>query len=218
MIGVAFIFTALVYLSLVQPGGAFTLHKQPSFVSVRHETRGSIILYSSYGASCEKTSHHTKSSDVDTSGLRFKAYTTYRSKNALLPQSPEQQNALSTFFSTDKDNFHLLAKGTRNNIQDASKQMSPAHLERWTEEARRMGADEPSSGDTLLSLSVTTPFLVFVLKVTAMIGVKLLWNSFEAPDSIDHKILLPEYQFVLLDQSFSADGVCLLYFELTMLG
>ena len=210
MIGVAFIFTALVYLSLVQPGGAFTLHKQPSLVSVRHETRGSIILYSSYGASSQKASG-------DTSGLRFKAYTTYRSKNAPLPQSPEQQSALSSFFSTDKDNFHLLAKGTRNNIQDASKQMSPAHLERWTEETRRIGADEPKSGDTLISLSVTTPFLVFVLKVTAMIGVKLLWNSFEASDSIDHKILLPEYQFVLLDQSFSADGVCLLYFELTML-
>jgi hypothetical protein len=72
-----------------------------------------------------------------------------------------------------------------------------------------MGADEPSLDDILISLTVTTPFLVFILKVTATIGVKLLWHSFHSQKDGNYdgtNVLLPEYQFTLLDQTFSADG------------
>ncbi|KAL3801475.1 hypothetical protein HJC23_000913 [Cyclotella cryptica] len=154
------------------------------------------------------TTSLSSSGGESTSGLQFKASTIYKSKDAPLPSS-WQLDELSSFFDTDNTNFHLLAKGTRNNVEEVPKQQVAMHLHRWAEEARYMGADEPSLDDTLISLTVTTPFLVFILKVTAEIGVKLLWHSFESPrvgNDDGMTISLPEYQFTLLDQTFSAHG------------
>ncbi|KAL3771232.1 hypothetical protein ACHAWO_005172 [Cyclotella atomus] len=145
------------------------------------------------------------SKNQHTSGLRFKASTMYKSKDAPLPQCNNSVDKLTSFFDTDKTYFHLLAKGTRNRVHDVDKHQVPKYLDRWTKEAHMLGCDKPTTNDLLLALSVTTPFLVLVLKVTAIIGVKLVWRSYSC-QSTHESIKLPEYQFILLDQSFSADG------------
>jgi hypothetical protein len=156
-----------------------------------------------------QSSLHAVTGEDNTSGLRFKASTTYRSKEVTLPDSSEQIDELRKFFSIDETNFHLLAKGTRNTVQEARENDIQPCLSSWTKEAIRMGADKLTPKDKVLSLSVTTPFLVFVLKVTAMIGVKLLWHSFDTNGNHENdqkNIVLPEYQFTLLSQTFTADG------------
>lgn len=141
-----------------------------------------------------------------TSGLRFAAASTYRSKDVPLPNDMEQ-DIFASFFSTKNNNHHLLTKGTRNNVQTLDSKEIPKHMKQWIEEAERMGAAKPDLNDSLLSLSVRTPFLVFVLNVSATLGAKLLWHPFATKEGgRKSELLLPEYQFLLLDQTFRADG------------
>lgn len=144
----------------------------------------------------------------DTSGLMFKASTVYKSRDASMPKHRKHREEILRFFSTDEANFHLLAKGTHNVVKEVDDHEVSTQLDHWTSEAHYMNAKIPTTDDKLLSLSVTTPFLVFVLKVTAMLGVKILWHSYQITTSDDAhtEVKLPEYQFILLDQTFSAEG------------
>lgn len=185
---------------------AFTFNEQSTVANVRcvrRIHRGKSHLANDAQFQKVKQSSFSLGED-DGSGLQFKASTIYKSAYAPLPQSLSQ-DVLSSFFETDQTNFHLLAKGTRNDVKGVNKQKVETQLHRWAKEARDMGADEPSLDDTLISLTVRTTFLVFILKVTATIGVKLLWHSLNSPKD-GNCIMLPEYQFTLLDQTFSADG------------
>lgn len=189
--GLAFI-ALVVSLATYIPSDGFEVHRRAS--NYVRPQRSHLHSTSSPG-----------SENQHTAGLRFKASTMYKSKDAPMPQCDNSVHKLTSFFSTNKTYFHLLAKGTRNKVHGVDKYKVPEYLDNWSKEAQLMESDKPTSNDTLLALSVMTPFLVFVLKVTAMIGVKLVWRSYACKSTHD-SIKLPEYQFILLDQSFSADG------------
>jgi len=158
---------------------------------------------------------HHRSDNSDTSGLRFAASTTYTSRDVPVPSDDKY---IAQFFDmSNNSRFLLLAKGTMNEVRLAEDKDISKYLARWTEEAERMGAAKPDPGDQLITVSVKTPFLVFVINVAATIGVKLLLHdeqgsrdentsSIESTSSEGRTLLTPEYQFTLLEQSVSAEG------------
>ena len=191
-----------IYLSRFLSVEGFVLERQPNLnIKTFSNRRIDCAQLHSSNASSERPKD-TKLNFERHSRLQFKASMMYQSD--LVPFEHSQQ--VTRFFDTTESNFHLLAKGTRNSVAEINNQTLVSHLSHWRIEARNMGAEQPNSNDKLLSVSVNTPFLVFVLRVQAMIGVKLLWHSHKSPTSKNEKVLLPEYQFTLLDQKFTADG------------
>ena len=193
-------FFACIHLSAYLSVEGFVLKRQSIPNTITYRIFNCAPLYSSKTSS--EQSDNVKYTPTKHSGLQFKASMVYQSDQVPFEHCKE----VTRFFDTTEPHFHLLAKGTRNIVEEIDKCTVTSYLSHWRAEALHTKARNPTSSDKLLSVSVNTLFLVFVLRVKAIIGVKLLWHLYDVPNTGNESILLPEYQFSLLDQKFTADG------------
>ena len=113
----------------------------------------------------------------------------------LPPQASDDGKSLAAFFSVD-GHRDLLMRGVSNVVEpmEANKEL----MERWTAEAKRVGAVPPEEGDPLLQ--VTTAGIQFPgLKIlsVATIGAKLI---------VDDESGYPVHEFTLVKDTIRAEG------------
>lgn len=134
--------------------------------------------------------------DEATASLHFAGSTTYTTRSAPLPR---KEKPLGDFFAADEYR-DCLCCGSGNVLAEPCTTAGPDLMARWSKEAARTHAAQPTANDKIIQLTLSTDFLVFTMTAVAMIGCKLLQPPKENP------LRSPEYQFTLIREEFGADG------------
>lgn len=156
---------------------------------------------------------HT-SPDPSDAALRFSASYTYTTSSILMQSQNRTQlsSSLHKFFQSEENRNHLL--NGSGNIKVAKKSASNGITKTkfdalWKREAtffHKYGIEESSDYVQKVDLLITTPFLVFVIKASALLGAKITKDGECEEVFTDGKVHSPEYQFLLLMEDFEAEG------------
>ena len=153
----------------------------------------------------------------DDAVLNFAASYTYTTSPVLFHSYNETDNdspTLHTFFRNNKYRNILLIGSNNLRVQKPTTllQSKPRALfdSCWKKEANHFksyGIDQSSARHVdLLELLIKTPFLVFTIKASTLVGVILTKDGEKEEIFVENKKHSPEYQFLLLAEDFQADG------------
>lgn len=167
-------------------------------------------LLLSYGTLRFNRSHlgYALNAQQNKARLHFKASLIATTRSVPKPKSDDL--ALLEFFSSDDHRNHLLIGRGNMRVTKLPKSYNTTRLFcRWKEESRFFDMTLPTviTNQKFTMLAVSTNFLIFSIIAEAILGVELF-----APKRPSHnhihlaETISPEYQFVLLEESFYADG------------
>ncbi len=147
--------------------------------------------------------------------LRFEASYSY-STSPILVQSSNTTNlssSLHEFFRLDENRDKLLIGSGNIKVQNQPSSLASKSTRKlqalWESEAsffHSFGIEESCHNVQLVKLFITTPFLVFVINASALLGAKLTKDGEYEELFADGKVHSPEFQFLLLSEDFRVDG------------
>jgi len=148
--------------------------------------------------------------------LRFVASYTYTSSPVYLHRHNNTlaSHTLHDFFKSDEHRNCLLI-GSNNMkvrkpltlLKTQPKQMFDWCFHKESMHFKSYGIEEYKNQNTdILELLIKTPFLVFAINASALIGIILTKDGEREELFVETKIHSPEYQFLLLAEDFEADG------------
>jgi len=135
--------------------------------------------------------------------LHFMASSICRTRSSSKPLGGEK--ALQHFFSSDENRNQLLIGSGNMHITESHKPLNATLLvDRWKDELKffKLGLPTNETHPKFIMLSVCTNFLIFAIFVDAVVSVEL--RVVNRPSH--YYKAFPEYQFMLLQESFRADG------------
>lgn len=165
------------------------------------------------------TLHHLqKDSTKNDAILRFSATYKYTTSPILLHRQNETNHTtfstLHNFFSIDKHRNCLLIGSNNLRVRKPTSllQSKPRSLfdSCWNREAlhfKAFGIEQSKNRNVdILELLIKTPFLVFSINSSTLVGVIMTKDGEKEEVFVDNKLHSPEYQFLLLAEDFEADG------------
>lgn len=147
--------------------------------------------------------------------LRFSASYTYTTSPIYLHRRNETKSSLTLHdFFNSKEHRNCLLIGSNNMkvrepilFKNTKKSLFEAC---WEKEAlcfQKFGVEHANNRHVeILELLIKTPFLVFVINASALVGVILTKDGEKEELFVGNKIHSPEYQFLLLAEDFEAEG------------